>query len=135
VKLRKRTRPRAICGVVPRPGPVSSWSTTASAFRRDELLIEAGRRIVATVRGCDTVARLGGDEFAILISDIDGPAVAEELARRVLVALGEPFWVAGRGSVPVGQRSASPPGIRVTRTAPSAARRGRRDVPRQGQRP
>jgi diguanylate cyclase (GGDEF)-like protein len=66
----------------------------------DELLIEAGRRIVATVRGGDTVARLGGDEFAILISDIDQLQVAEELARRVLVALGEPFWVAGREVFP-----------------------------------
>ena len=66
----------------------------------DELLIEAGRRIVATVRGGDTVARLGGDEFAILISDIDGLHIAEDLARRVLVALGEPFWVAGREVFP-----------------------------------
>jgi diguanylate cyclase (GGDEF)-like protein len=66
----------------------------------DELLIEAGRRIVATVRGGDVVARLGGDEFAILIGDIDNIAIAEELARRVLVALGEPFWVAGREVFP-----------------------------------
>lgn len=66
----------------------------------DELLIEAGRRIVATVRGGDTVARLGGDEFAILISDIDNLQIAEDLARRVLVALGEPFWIAGREVFP-----------------------------------
>ncbi|GAB3096523.1 bifunctional diguanylate cyclase/phosphodiesterase [Lysobacter terrae] len=66
----------------------------------DELLIEAGRRIVATVRGGDMVARLGGDEFAILIGDIDNLTIAEELARRVLVALGEPFWVAGREVFP-----------------------------------
>ena len=66
----------------------------------DELLIEAGRRIVATVRGGDTVARLGGDEFAILIADIEDLHVAEDLARRVLVALGEPFWVAGREVFP-----------------------------------
>lgn len=66
----------------------------------DELLIEAGRRIVATVRGGDMVARLGGDEFAILISDIDQLSIAEELARRVLIALGEPFWVAGREVFP-----------------------------------
>lgn len=66
----------------------------------DELLVEAGRRIVATVRGGDTVARLGGDEFAILISDIEHLQIAEDLARRVLVALGEPFWVAGREVFP-----------------------------------
>ncbi|GAB3383197.1 bifunctional diguanylate cyclase/phosphodiesterase [Lysobacter fragariae] len=66
----------------------------------DELLVEAGRRIVNTVRGRDTVSRLGGDEFAILITDIDTLQVAEDLARRVLVALGEPFWVAGREVFP-----------------------------------
>lgn len=66
----------------------------------DELLVEAGRRIVATVRGGDIVARLGGDEFAILIEDIAGLHVAEELAERVLEALGEPCWVAGREIFP-----------------------------------
>jgi diguanylate cyclase (GGDEF)-like protein len=66
----------------------------------DELLIETGRRIVATVRTDDTVARLGGDEFAILVESIDGLPMAEELAHRVLVALGAPVWVAGRELFP-----------------------------------
>ncbi|MDR0181409.1 sensor domain-containing phosphodiesterase [Lysobacter arvi] len=66
----------------------------------DELLIETGRRIVDAVRIGDTVARLGGDEYAILIEDIDGPQVAEELAQRVLRALGEPCWIAGREVFP-----------------------------------
>ncbi|MFD0738604.1 EAL domain-containing protein [Lysobacter koreensis] len=66
----------------------------------DELLVEAGRRIVATVRGGDIVARLGGDEFAILIEDIAGLHVAQDLAERVLESLGEPCWVAGREVFP-----------------------------------
>ena len=66
----------------------------------DDLLVEAGRRIVATVRDGDTVARLGGDEFAILVEDIDGLYVAEELAQRILNALGQPCWVAGREVFP-----------------------------------
>ncbi len=66
----------------------------------DDLLVEAGRRIVATVRNEDIVARLGGDEFAILIDDIDGLHVAEELAQRILHALGQPCWVAGREVFP-----------------------------------
>ncbi|MGH8084823.1 MAG: bifunctional diguanylate cyclase/phosphodiesterase [Lysobacter sp.] len=66
----------------------------------DDLLIEAGRRIVATVRNGDTVARLGGDEFAILVEDIDGLHVAEELAQHILHALGQPCWVAGREVFP-----------------------------------
>ncbi|ALN81586.1 EAL domain-containing protein [Lysobacter antibioticus] len=66
----------------------------------DELLVESSRRIVSTVRSNDTVARLGGDEFAILIENIDGLGVAEELASRVLRTLGEPCWVAGREVFP-----------------------------------
>jgi len=66
----------------------------------DELLIEAGRRIVAAVRGDDTVARLGGDEFAVLVEGIDGLAMAEELAGRILGTLGAPVWVAGRELFP-----------------------------------
>ncbi len=66
----------------------------------DELLVESSRRIVSTVRGDDMVARLGGDEFAILIEHIDGQVIAEDLAQRVLRALGEPFAVAGREVFP-----------------------------------
>ena len=66
----------------------------------DELLVEAGRRIVGTVRGTDMVARLGGDEYAILAEGLDGPAMAEDLGRRVLAALGAPVWIAGRELFP-----------------------------------
>lgn len=66
----------------------------------DELLVEAGRRIVGTVRGDDVVSRLGGDEFAILAEGLDGPGMAEELGRRVLSALNAPLWVAGRELFP-----------------------------------
>ena len=66
----------------------------------DDLLIEAGRRIVGAVRGGDTVARLGGDEFAILVEGIECQQAAEELAEHVLHALGKPCWVAGREVFP-----------------------------------
>ena len=66
----------------------------------DELLVETARRIVGTVRTGDTVARLGGDEFAILVEQIDGQDMAEELADRILVALGAPVWIAGRELFP-----------------------------------
>ncbi|MFT4178035.1 MAG: EAL domain-containing protein [Thermomonas sp.] len=66
----------------------------------DELLIEAGRRIVGAVRGGDVVSRLGGDEFAILAEHLEGPQMAMELGRRVLAALGAPVWVAGRELFP-----------------------------------
>ncbi len=66
----------------------------------DELLVEAGRRIVAAVRADDMVARLGGDEFAVLVESIDGLSMAQELANRILAALGAPMWVAGRELFP-----------------------------------
>ena len=66
----------------------------------DELLIEAARRIVGSVRTGDVVSRLGGDEFAILAESLDGPEMAAELGRRVLAALGTPVWLAGRELFP-----------------------------------
>jgi diguanylate cyclase len=60
----------------------------------DELLRGVGDRIQSVVRPGDTVARLGGDEFAILVEDT--PAVAEQIAERVVQAMGEPFLVDGR---------------------------------------
>jgi diguanylate cyclase (GGDEF)-like protein len=66
----------------------------------DELLVEAGRRIVSAVRGGDMVARLGGDEFAVLVERIDGLDAAEELAQRMLETLGAPMHVAGRELFP-----------------------------------
>jgi diguanylate cyclase len=35
----------------------------------DELLREAGRRLLAVTRGTDTLARMGGDEFYLLLND------------------------------------------------------------------
>ena len=66
----------------------------------DELLVESGRRIASSMRGNDVVSRLGGDEFAILAEGLDGPEMAEELAHRVLSALGAPVWIAGRELFP-----------------------------------
>jgi diguanylate cyclase (GGDEF)-like protein len=66
----------------------------------DELLVEAGRRIVECMRETDVVARLGGDEFAVLVQDIDGLAAARELAERLLAIIGAPVVVAGRELFP-----------------------------------
>jgi diguanylate cyclase (GGDEF)-like protein len=66
----------------------------------DEMLIEAGRRLVKTLRPGDVVARLGGDEFAVLVEGYAERAEIEALTQRVLQVLGDPIWVAGRELFP-----------------------------------
>lgn len=56
----------------------------------DQLLIHVAQRLEECVRGGDTVARLGGDEFTVILSGIDSPMQAEEVADRILVALRKP---------------------------------------------
>ena len=53
----------------------------------DELLVEAGRRLQAGLRGGDSAARLGGDEFVILCEDVSGRDEARAIAGRVLADL------------------------------------------------
>ena len=57
----------------------------------DVLLGELGRRLLAVVRGEDFVARLGGDEFAIVLTGLNSPTDAEDVARRVRDAIERPF--------------------------------------------
>nr|MDQ3057084.1 diguanylate cyclase [Pseudomonadota bacterium] len=66
----------------------------------DELLIEVASRLVSAVRPGDVVSRLGGDEFAVLIDGIDGMDAVQALAQRILVALGDPMFIAGRELFP-----------------------------------
>ncbi|HET7889428.1 MAG TPA: EAL domain-containing protein [Bradyrhizobium sp.] len=62
----------------------------------DQLLIEVGRRLQATVRETDVVARLGGDEFAIIQ---EGGANQHEdaiaLALRMINAVSQPYDLNG----------------------------------------
>jgi diguanylate cyclase (GGDEF)-like protein/PAS domain S-box-containing protein len=59
----------------------------------DTLLIALGERLASCVRSGDTAARLGGDEFAVLIEELEDPADAEEVARRVITAFDQPFTI------------------------------------------
>src|SRR5262249_28551081 len=56
----------------------------------DLLLRSIAHRLRQAMRAHDTVARLSGDEFAVIASDLESPAVAEQLARKLLLALREP---------------------------------------------
>lgn len=59
----------------------------------DQLLIEAARRLLATVRDSDTVARLGGDEFVVLCSELPDREQAIALAERIRTALSAPYTI------------------------------------------
>ncbi|MEY9776692.1 putative bifunctional diguanylate cyclase/phosphodiesterase [Arthrobacter sp. MW3 TE3886] len=58
----------------------------------DALLIQLAQRLRGCVRGHDLVARLGGDEFAIVVMD-DGGTATDDVARRIQVALRDPFCI------------------------------------------
>jgi len=61
----------------------------------DQLLIQVGQRLQATLRQVDTVARLGGDEFAVLLPKITTGEGAVAVARKLQTALEEPFTLEG----------------------------------------
>jgi diguanylate cyclase (GGDEF)-like protein/PAS domain S-box-containing protein len=63
----------------------------------DRLLVEAARRLRATLRSGDPVARLGGDEFFAVLEDLHDVESAERVAQKVLAAMRAPYDVgAGR---------------------------------------
>jgi diguanylate cyclase (GGDEF)-like protein/PAS domain S-box-containing protein len=61
----------------------------------DALLAEVGRRLAGTLRKEDVVSRLGGDEFVVALFDINRREDAAIVARKILAALGEPFFIEG----------------------------------------
>ena len=68
----------------------------------DEVLIEVGRRIAATLRSEDVLARVGGEEFACLLPSTGGQA-AWRAAERARQALEDgPFGEAGVISISAG---------------------------------
>ena len=75
----------------------------------DQLLIEVAGRLNRSVRdhrlggrNADVVARLGGDEFTIMLAELNSPADAEIVARRVLSVLREPVRLVGQECITSG---------------------------------
>ena len=62
----------------------------------DSLLIEAGRRIVLSLREVDTVARLGGDEFAVLLPGVHSLQDVSIVANRLIHSMSQPVHVEGK---------------------------------------
>ncbi|MCP1373451.1 bifunctional diguanylate cyclase/phosphodiesterase [Dyella lutea] len=57
----------------------------------DDLLFQVGGRIRGCLKTRDLVARLGGDEFAVLLDGITEPAMAQQIAERIITQLQAPF--------------------------------------------
>jgi diguanylate cyclase (GGDEF)-like protein/PAS domain S-box-containing protein len=62
----------------------------------DEVLVEVGRRLDASMRGGDTAARMGGDEFAVMIQGSESEMRSIEIAQRVTNALAFSLTLDGR---------------------------------------
>ncbi|MGA7834492.1 MAG: EAL domain-containing protein [Acidimicrobiales bacterium] len=61
----------------------------------DQLLISVARRLERVVRDSDTLCRFGGDEFLYLADSLTSIDDVEQVAKRLLQALVEPFTVSG----------------------------------------
>ena len=76
----------------------------------DLLLQQVAERLTACVREGDTVARFGGDEFVVMLEDLSeeifhAAEQTEEIGEKVLVALNQPYQLAGhefRSSASIG---------------------------------
>ncbi len=62
----------------------------------DGVLMETSNRLLAEVRSEDTVARQGGDEFIILLSTINHPEDAGQVAQKLMESLALPFYIKGK---------------------------------------
>ena len=66
----------------------------------NQLLQEVAARLCSCMRPGDLVARLGGDEFTTLIDAPGDPAIALQVADRVLRELGRPMQLQGTEVIP-----------------------------------
>jgi diguanylate cyclase (GGDEF)-like protein/PAS domain S-box-containing protein len=67
----------------------------------DEVLVEFGRRVKATLRETDLLARLAGDEFTVILESIGGIEGGERVAQKILRALAPPF-ITGSHRIQIG---------------------------------
>lgn len=61
----------------------------------DEVLRSVAARLRDETRAGETVARVGGDEFVVVLTEIEDPANAQQLAERGLAAIGRQLLLEG----------------------------------------
>jgi diguanylate cyclase (GGDEF)-like protein len=59
----------------------------------DAVLKSVSQRLVREVAAMGDVGRIGGDEFAVVVRDAQSRRRVEELARRIIAAIAEPFFI------------------------------------------
>ncbi|MGS2778722.1 sensor domain-containing protein [Robertmurraya sp. GLU-23] len=59
----------------------------------DELIIEAGKRILNSIRAEDTLARVGGDEFVVITPNIPNLTVTTRVAKRIMASFKPGFMI------------------------------------------
>lgn len=61
----------------------------------DMLLKEVARRLQGCVRTSDTISRLGGDEFTVILSAINSPDDAANIAQKIIDTIAPPYQLGG----------------------------------------
>jgi len=61
----------------------------------DAVLKEIARRLSSCVRETDTIARIGGDEFLGVLSELQAPENAVEIAEKILQSVSEDIFFDG----------------------------------------
>jgi diguanylate cyclase (GGDEF)-like protein len=69
---------------------------TLGHFAGDQVLVEVARRLDGCAREGDITTRLGGDEFAVLLAGVRDPALASEIADRIILNVARPLEVDGQ---------------------------------------
>ena len=59
----------------------------------DQLLVEVAERIKSIIREEDTVSRQGGDEFVLLLGDIESFTQCEQMLKRIIESLAQPYVI------------------------------------------
>ena len=59
----------------------------------DKLLAQVAARLKGLMERGMTCGRLGGDEFAVVLHNLSSPAVAEDLAQRIIATISRPYVV------------------------------------------